>query len=154
MALMGGRGLKSKVGLALLGALVVGGGGTALAMSGAHLPLLSSQLAPASSTGDSHDRASATHAGDRDDQDDRACGTPGASASPTAHADDTEDAHGTPSATRTAGGDDHEGSGSEKETDCEGSGESHEGTPGPEPTEQPEGTHTPEATPTGGHGGD
>ncbi len=129
-------GIQTKVGLAIIGALVLGGGGTALAVTAAHGNL---GLNQASSTAHSGDDSS--HGG-KDDQDDTACtGTPTTSAaSPTAHADDDSS-----SATRTPGQDDREGN----ENECE----KGDGTRTPEPTERPEGTHTPEPTerPEGTH---
>jgi hypothetical protein len=142
-------GIQTKVGLAIIGALVLGGGGTALAMTAAHgqLPNLGAAASPTAHSGDDSSNAG------KDDQDDKACtGTPTTSdASPTAHSGDDSS-----SATRTPDQDDHEGN----ETECEkgdGAGtpeptERPEGTHTPEPTERPEGTHTPE--PNGTPGGD
>ena len=124
-------GIQTKVGLAIIGALVLGGGGTALAVTAAHGNLGFNQASPTAHSGDHED-----------DQDDVACtGTPTESAaSPTAHSGD--DSSHSSSATRTPGQDDREGS----ETECE----KGDGTRTPEPTERPEGTRTPAATGTPG----
>jgi hypothetical protein len=152
-----GSSLKTKVGLALMGALVVAGGGTALAMANAHeqLPVFST-FAHASSTAHTESDDASKTPGAKDDADDRQCPA-SASASPTAHTDDGSDhASGTPSATRAASQSDdeaneHESSQEDRdEAACEKSTATHT----PEPTERPEGSHTPGPTPTTGSGGD
>ncbi|HZC78313.1 MAG TPA: hypothetical protein VE258_11215 [Ktedonobacterales bacterium] len=149
-----GSAFRTKVGIALIGALVLVGGGTAMAMATSHGQFLS----PLAASG-----TSASPTAHADDQDDQACtgsanGTPtGAAASPTAHADDgSDDRSGTPSATKVAGKDDQEGNENENaqeeqnETECAKSN----ATRTPEPTEGPEGAHTPGPTPTKGPGND
>ena len=139
--------LKTKVGIAVIGTLLLGGSGTVLAMTATHGnlgPLGFNQASPTAHSGD--------HEGD---QDDVACtGTPTESAaSPTAHSGD--DSHDSSSATRTPGQDDHEGSATRTPGQDDREGNEHEndhecekgdGTRTPEPTERPEGTHTPEPT--------
>jgi hypothetical protein len=157
-----GSTLKTKVGIALIGALVVGGGGTALAMTTAHqqLPVFSAFSHASSTAHTGSDDASKTPNASQDDQDDQQC-TPRASTSPTTHADegsDHESDHksGTPSATKTVGqGDDetneHEsGQNDQDEAACGKSTATHT----PEPTERPESTNTPGPRPTQGTGGD
>jgi hypothetical protein len=158
-----GNALRTKVGLALIGALLVGGGGTAMAMATTHTQL---PFGTALSALTHSDAAGKTPGTNKDDQDEGctsgAHATPSAHASPTAHSDDaSEHASGTPSATRSAGqGDDdaneHEGA-QDDQDECGTSTATH--TPHPEPTERPEGTHTPwptrspEPTGTPGPGG-
>lgn len=149
-----GGAFKTKVGLALIGALVVGGGGTAMAMATSHGQLLSNLVA-ASPTAHSDGSSDATKAAGKGDQDDKACtGTATeTSASPTAHSGDESS-----SATKVAGQDDQEtnenAQDEQNETDCKGSSESSEATRTPEPTERPEATRTPGPSPTSGPGGD
>lgn len=160
IARLGGA-IRTKVGIALIGALVVGGGGTVMAMATAQGQPRSNLVAPrtsASPTAHSDDSSSATKVAEKDDQDCTGSAT-GAIASPTAHSDDSSNA------TKAAGKDDQEANENESaqdeqnenETECK-SGESPEaterpeGTHTPEATERPEGTHTPEATK--GAGGD
>ena len=135
-----GRVFKTKVGIALVGALVVGGGGTAMAMAGAQAPLISSFVAPGAaasptahtddsspaSTAAGHDN-NATEVAGQDDQDGNttsctgAMGATGAAASPTADSDDASPA------STTAGQDDQDGSehegagGDQNEAQCTGS---------------------------------
>ena len=147
IARLGGA-IRTKVGIALIGALVVGGGGTVVAMATAQGEPGSNGVAPRTSATSTAHSDDSSNAG-KDDQDDKACTAnataTGAIASPTAHSDDSS------SATKVAGKDDQEASENESaqdeqnETECK-SGES------PEATERPEGTHTPEATK--GAGGD
>jgi hypothetical protein len=175
--------LKTKVGIALLGALVLGGGGTAMAMTTTHGQFFS-QLVPSASGTHADDRSDPTKTGQKDNDDNNACanrtpevktteagdsddsGTPGTHAdtegTPGTHSDAEgtpgarSDAEGTSSATHTAGGDDREGD----DGDCDAQDHSPTGAHTPEPTERPDGTHTPEwtgtphASPTGGHSGD
>jgi hypothetical protein len=168
-----GSAFRTKVGIALVGALVLGGGGTALAIATAHGSPLSAWEVSQSASSTPH----ATKTADQDDQDDQDCtggahatpgahsddgddhesGTPSAHASPTAHSDDgDEHESGTPSATKAAGqGDDeaNEHEGAQGDQDECGNGSATR-TPHPEPTERPEGTHPAGATPTEGSGGD
>ena len=168
-----GNALRTKVGLALIGALLVGGGGTAMAMATAngHTPFGSALSSSASSTHSESDEAGKTPGATKDDQDEDCTSgtltTPSAYASPTAHSDDaSEHEGGTPSATRAAGqtsddeANEHESTQDEQD-ECAKSTTTR--TPAPEPTERtdgPEGTHTPwptrtpEATGTPGTGGD
>jgi hypothetical protein len=157
---------KSKVGIALMGALVLGGGGSAMAMASSHGQFFSDSGAPgtAPSATAHHDESSnATKVAGKGDQEDETCSgnSGGATASPTAHSDDSSDgtrattsptAHAesgdASSATQVAGHDDQD------ETQCQSSGESTHAAHTPEPTERPEGTHAPEPTPSSGHGGD
>jgi len=162
-----GHALRTKVGLALIGALLVGGGGTAMAMATAngHTPFGS---ALSSSTHSESDEAGktpgATKTADKDDQDEDC--TSSTHATPSAHSDDaSEHEGGTPSATRAAGqgddeADEHE-SAQDEQDECAKSPASR--TTHPEPTERPEGpegthtpspTRTPEATGTPRPGGD
>jgi hypothetical protein len=140
--------LRTKVGIAVIGTLLLGGSGTVLAMTATHGNLGFSQASPTAHSGD--------HEGD---QDDVACtGTPTErAASPTAHAGD--DSHDSASATRTPGQDDREGSATRTPDQDDRAGNTHEndnecengeGTRTPEPTERPEGTRTPDATGTPG----
>jgi hypothetical protein len=158
-----GSAVRTKAGIALIGALLVGGAGTAMAMATAHSQLPSTaglSGATASSTAHSDDRSGAsktpgaTKTDDQDDQDDKQC-TGSTSATPAAHSDDgSEHESSTPSATRAAGQSDDEANEHESTQDdqdeCGRSTASHT----PEPTERPEGTHTAGATPTKGPGDD
>jgi hypothetical protein len=133
-----GHAIRTKVGIAVIGAVLVGGGGTAMAMATSHARL---PFGAASSS------ASPTTPGARTtgDQDNEGCtGTPSAHATPGAHSDSddaSEHTSGTPSATRAAGqGDDaneHEGS-QDDQDECGGKGTATR-TPHPEPTEGPGG---------------
>lgn len=146
-----GRGLalRTKVGIALIGALLVVGGGTALAMASTHgaLPSLSG-----SPTAHPNSDGGTKTAG----KEDEAC-TSSATGTPSAHSGDESDhASGTPSATKTATGGDDEANEHESSQDDrdECSTSTATGTPAARSTEQPEGTHTPGSTPTKGPGGD
>jgi hypothetical protein len=162
-----GNALRTKVGLALIGALLVGGGGTVMAMATSHgqLPLAAALSSSASTPHatrtagkddqDDQDECSSTHAtpganSGSDDRGEHESGTPSAHATLTVHSDAAAiHASGTPSATRAAGqGDDeaneHE-SAQEEQDECSKSSTASR-TPHPEPTERPEGpegTHTP-----------
>jgi hypothetical protein len=167
-----GSTFRTKVGIALIGALVLGGGGTAMAMATSHgqpLAALGASGTSASPTAHADDSADATKVAGKGDQDDQACtgsanatATPsGAAASPTAHSGDgSDDRSGTPSATKAASQDDQEGNENENaqeeqnETECHDGSTSPKATRTPEPTETSEGAHTPGPTPTGGPGGD
>jgi hypothetical protein len=119
---------KSKLAIALIAALVLGGGATAMAMATAHAPLVSGPSATASPTGNHDDDAACTNSG-----------TPTApAASPTGNHDDDADA------TEAAGGETGDHEGSEHEQECEGSSQSPQASGTPEPTEHPQGTRTPE----------
>jgi len=147
-----GNALRTKVGLAVIGAMLLGGGGTAMALATAHAQL---------PFGDALSSAAPTTTASKDDQDDQKCAS-GANATPAAHtesnddsAHDSEHKSGTPSATKAAatGSDEaneHESSQDDQE-ECGKSTATH--TPHPEPTERPEGTHTARPTPTNGPGG-
>src|SRR5215472_9185254 len=85
-----GRAFRTKVGIALIGALLVGGGGTAMAMatSTGHTPFGSS-LSSTASSGHSDEAGKtpgATKSADQGDQDDQGC-TSSASGTPGAHSD-------------------------------------------------------------------
>jgi hypothetical protein len=163
-----GRAFRTKVGIALIGALLVGGGGTAMAMatSTGHTPF-GSALSSSTHSDDAGKTPGATKSAEQGDEDDQGCtsstsgtpsahsdsddasehasGTPSATGTPGAHSDDaSEHEVGTPSATKTASqGDDaneHEGS-SDDQDECSKGTTTR--TPAPEPTERPEGTHTP-----------
>jgi hypothetical protein len=154
-----GRVFGTKLGIALVGALVVGGGGTAMAMTGAPASLIpdfaaaspTAHSGAASAAGQLHAGATATGQDDQDEQgeDDASCaGTPGATG---ADSDDSS------TATTTAGqggqeGSEHEGTataGDDHDAECTGTpSASH--TPGSD--DGPEGTHTPQGTQ--GPGGD
>jgi hypothetical protein len=175
-----GNALRTKVGLALIGALLVGGGGTAMAMATAngHTPF-GSALSSSTHSDEAGKTPGGTKTADKDDQDEDCTsgthatpsahsddgsehegGTPSAHASPTAHSDDaSEHEGGTPSATRAAGqssdeANEHE-SAQDEQDECAKSTTTR--TPHPEPTERPEGTegtHSAGPTPTKGPGGD
>jgi hypothetical protein len=170
--------LKTKVGLALVGALLLGGGGSAMAMANTNGQFFSHLVGAVTNTSPTHgDGSSATKTADKGDQDDdnnAACAnrTPGAQAKTTEapDADDNStpgthtDAEGTPGThTETEGTpgthSDAEGTPSAthtagddshegSEVDCEGHANAPTGAHTPEPTEHPDGTHTPEWTGT------
>jgi hypothetical protein len=135
-----GHALRTKVGIAVIAAVLVGGGGTALAMASTHTAL---PFAAGSPTAHS----------DQGDQDEQGC-TSSATGTPSAHHDSDEGSDhesGTPSATRTASGGDEANEHESSQDDQDECGKSTTTrTPGPESTEQPEGTHSP----TKGPGGD
>jgi hypothetical protein len=142
------RTLTTKVGLALVGALVLGGGASAMATS--HGQFFANGHLFSTFSGPSTSASPTKHIGDdqddQNDQDDTACtskGTPTGTATPHGGGDDAaEGAKATP--TKTAGDDDadeHEGTEHES-TECEGDDHA------------PQGTHTPEPSPTKGLGGD
>jgi hypothetical protein len=143
-----GHALRTKVGIAVIVAVLLAGGGTAIAIVSAHPALPFGAALALSGSPTAHADSG------KGDQDDQEC-TPSATGTPSAHSDADEGSEhesGTPSATRTAtGGDDeaneHESS-QDDEDECGTSTTTR--TPGPESTEQPEGTHTP----TKGPGGD
>jgi hypothetical protein len=157
-----GHAFRTKVGMALLGALLVGGGGTAMAMATSHAQLpFGAALTQSSATHSDSDGGSKTPSATKTvnqedtDQDDQGCtgSTGSTTGTPSTHADSddaSEHASGTPSATRSAGqGDDaneHEGS-QDDQDECGGKSTTTR-TPMPEPTEHPEATGTP------GTGGD
>jgi hypothetical protein len=151
-----GRVFKTKVGIALLGALVVGGGGTAMAMTGAQAPFISNFVAPSaavSPTAHSDDSSTATKIAGQDDEDGNAAGCTGTPSTTGADSDDSS------TATTTAGHGDQEGSEHEgtattgddrDDAECAGT-PSATRTPGSD-DDGSAATHTPEATQ--GPGGD
>ena len=143
------RAVTTKAGIVLIGAVLLGAGGAAMAMASAHGQLLSGPGASASPT---------AHAGDQDDQDDTACtskGTPSSTATTHGGGDAVQAPQATPTkAARDDDANEHEGT-EHDGTECEGDDDhSPTGTHTPEPTERPEGTHTPQASPTKAPGGD
>jgi hypothetical protein len=175
--------LKTKVGIALVGALVLGGGGTAMAMTNAPAGFLSHLVGSTSTSAGTHgeDQAHSTKTagkGDQDNDDNAACAnrTPGAKMTEAPDADDAgtsgthADTEGTPGTHTDAEGTagthtDTEGTPSAthtggddshegSEVDCEGHSNTPTGSRTPEPTEHPEWTSTPHASPSSGHGGD
>jgi hypothetical protein len=136
-----GHALRTKVGIALIGALLVVGGGTAMAMASTHSAL---PFAAPSQSG-----SPPAHS----DSEDRCTGS--ATGTPSAHSDSDEGSDhesGTPSATGTAThGDDEANEHESSQDDQDECGTSTaNSTPAPRSTEQPEGTHTPSK----GSGGD
>jgi len=146
------RTLTTKVGLALVAALLLGGA-SAMAMATTHGQPFANGHIFSNNLGSSRSASPTAHGAD--DEDDTAC----TSASPTAstkHGDDGGDGddhegeatkapgdHANP--TKTAGDDADDDQGTDHEgTECEGSDKSPKATHAPEPTERPEGTHTPE----------
>jgi hypothetical protein len=151
-----GNALRTKVGLALIGALLVGGGGTAMAMATAHgqTPLGAALSSSASSK--ALGATKTTGKDGQDDQDDQGC-TGSARATPTAHTESDDDSghqsgmpsvHASPTAHSDSEANEHESS-QDDQDECGKSTASHT----PEPTERPEGTHTARPTPTNGPGG-
>ena len=137
--------VKTKVGLALVGAVLIGGGGSAIAMADSNPQVFSHLVADITNTSPTHSEATAepTKAGKQGDKDkeNAAC----ASRTPEAKGTESAETHaqGTPS-TRTDAGDSHEGT----EADCEGHDKSPTGT------RTPEWSGTPQANPSGGEGDD
>ena len=149
------RTLTTKVGLALVGALVLGGGASAVAMATSHGQFFANGHLYSTFSGPSTTASPTKHAGD--DQDDVACtskGTATSTATPHGGGDDAAQApKATPTKTTGDDADEHEGT-EHDGTECEGDGHSPKATHTPEPTERPEGSHTPEPSPTKGPGGD
>jgi hypothetical protein len=144
-----GHALRTKVGIAVIAAVLVGGGGTALAIASAHPALPFGAALSLSGSPTAHS--------DKGDQDEQGC-TSSATGTPSAHHDSDERSDhesGTPSATRTptAGDEANEHESSQDDQDECGKSTATR-TPGPESTEQPQGTHTPGPAPTKGPGGD
>jgi hypothetical protein len=136
--------LRTKVGIAVISAVLVASGGTAIAIATAHpaFPFGAARSLSGSPT---------AHSG-KGDQDDQEC-TGSSTGTPSTHHDSDEGSShesGTPSATRTAtAGDEaneHESSHDDRD-ECGKSTTTR--TPGPESTEQPEGTRTPTKGPGG-----
>jgi hypothetical protein len=158
-----GHTLGTKVGIALIGAVLVLGGGTAVAMASTHTalpfaaPLFQSGSPTAHSESDEGSKTpSATRTAGKDDQEDESC-TSSATGTPSAQSDDGSDHEsGTPSATSTAThGDDEANEHESSQDDQDECGTSKAtGTPAPQSTEQPEEMQTPGPTPTKGPGGD
>jgi hypothetical protein len=154
-----GHAFRTKVGIALIGAVLVVGGGTAMAMAATHTALpfaaaLSLSGSPTAHSDEGSKTPSATKTAGKDDQDDKGC-TPSATGTPSAHSDSDQES-GTPSATGTATGGDNEANEHESSQDDqdECGTSTANGTPAPRSTEQPEGTQTPGATSTKEPGGD
>jgi hypothetical protein len=147
------RAVTTKAGIVLIGAVLLGAGGAAMAMASAHGQIGANVSGPGAS-------ASPTkHAGDQDEQneqDDTACtstGTPSSTATTHGGGDAVQGPQATPTkAARDDDANEHEGT-EHDGTECEGDDDhSPTGTHTPEPTERPEGTHTPQASPTKGPG--
>jgi hypothetical protein len=169
--------VKTKVGLALIGAVVLGGGGSAMVMADANTHFFSHLQAAVTNTSPTHGEDS-----NKQDDDNAACAsrTPGVEATEGTDADHEgtpgthTDAEGTPGTHTESEGTpgthsdaegtpgthgDAEGTPSAthtagddnhegNETDCEGHDKTPTGTHTPEPTEHPAGTHIPEWTGT------
>jgi hypothetical protein len=156
------RTLTTKVGLALVGALVLGGGASAVAMATTHSQFFANGHLFSTSSGLSTSASPTKHAGEQDDQDDTACtskGTPTSTSTPHGGGDDAVQApKATPTKaipTKAVGDDADEHEGTEHDgTECEGDDHSPKATHTPEPTEHPEGSHAPEPSPTKGPDGD
>jgi hypothetical protein len=110
-----GNAIRTKVGIALIGAVLVGGGGTAMAMATTHGQLpFGAALTQSSATHSDSDGGSKTPSANKtadNDNDDQGCtgntgnttGTPSAHADTDADADDGSAHSGTPSANATPG---------------------------------------------------
>ena len=130
------RAVSTKAGIVLIGALLLGGGGVAMAMATSHGQIGRNVSGPGASA------SSTKHAGEQDDQDDTACaskGTPTRTATPHGGGDDAMQApQATPTKTADDDAQEHEGR-QHDGTECEGDDHSPQGMHTPEPTKRPSG---------------